>query len=1509
MASFSIDDVRDSFTADIRVLLGQIEHSAQALLALKQALPAMPRNEHGRPLFETMAAAGHTLAGTAGLVGADSLSRSGKLIEQITRHGQIALLRAEAQLVHAGQLAELCLEAAQAMGPMLESELEHDQVSALQLASALEGRFAQVEPVAELRTRDVALVGMPPSARAESAHAPAQAEAAEESVFSFDGGDESPHATAVVPTPPPAATPLPPAPVPADATDGAGDVDPELAAAFQEEARESVEALKTHLQALAANLQDRETAGVAERVYHTLKGASATVGFIGVSKIASHLQDLFGFVAEGEQALTAEVFNRCVADTNRMLQLVGLPPLNIGTAGSIPVPASAEEFSFGDDVPQSTMPEPPVGAESSRPKPIGDEFSFGEEPAVAAAPAEPQTLEGMDAELMGIFQQEAREAVLALQGHLQALAEHPEDLLIAEQIERIFHTLKGASATVGLGEVSQLAVGLQNRMEPVLDGATPVTQKFLDVLIGETNGLLRRAGLQQIELGQEPPSAPSAEESRGAEEVRGFFLVEAREVLAEGRRLVESLGSSSADRSTETKAHLGRLFHRLKGSALVMGHTAASQEAARLQNLCEDERASDIAGALLAGLARLAEMLDLKDEARAAAVPAVTTAATSVQEAVTVNAEPELWEAFLLECTEILEGIERQVLGLEEASQPRQSLQTLFRLYHTLKGALNAVGLSPTGKTVHRLEDFLETMLEAPILPSMRDVANLLLEAQSEIRRHLRQAPTGQVDVTPGRWDARVGRVMAGMRGTSDAGAPTGTSAQGSVVESEGAGDVDPPSSATSSRAIEVEAAERRFIRVATERLDSLMNLAGELVVSRSRLGSRVVVLRNLQLDLSRSRKRLIDRVDEFREQHEFSNLDGSRKARQAVAAGKEVAQAVAPASAIALGKERAGEWSNFSDIELDQYEDIHVLSRSLAEISDDFNEIFSQLFREMAAFTDDSEVFGRIVSGIQGEVTRARMVPLDTLFTRLRLPVRDASSRENKQVRVLMQGEDVNLDKTIADALFPPMLHLVRNAVAHGVETEVGRQAAGKEKVGTIILGARQESGQIVLEVKDDGRGLDLVALHGRGVAMGLIRPETPITHPVVKDLVFAPGLSTSSSVGAVSGRGVGGDVVRRSIERLNGDIRVESAPGKGTTFIITLPLTLAIARALLVRQAGRLYAVPLFFAEHILELDPKEIVESFGIRRMKIGDVFLPLRRLDELFGGATASTTPNGPVLILRLGDQRLAVQVDAVVAQEEVVVKSMGDMLAGHPLFAGVTIRGTGELVLIADVAGLMDAAGMSRALAQEHRLPASAHAAAEASMRKEARPERSSGKAAKARSTESTPEPVAQAKPSAPVAPPPAKPSAPQPTAPTTAVKAVTPAPSSPVARPVSQVRALVVDDSLSVRKVAERLLGGLGVKVTLAVDGMDGLSKLRDGQFDIIFTDLEMPRMHGYEFIREVRFVPAYKDLPIVVVSSRSGQKHQDQARQLGANDYIAKPFNAESLDAAVKKWARGGGA
>jgi chemosensory pili system protein ChpA (sensor histidine kinase/response regulator) len=1010
---------------------------------------------------------------------------------------------------------------------------------------------------------------------------------------------------------------------------------------------------------------------------------------------------------------------------------------------------------------------------------------YAYEPAAGDPFDEPSEV---DSDLAEVFADEARATLDGLDATLAALRASPGDRSLIKAIERGFHTLKGAAATVGLAAVSARAAELQDRSELLVDAGRPVTRDEADGLIRDAAALRALAQLAVVA----PPVAPVAPPVPAGEldEVAAEFEREARVALDEAEHLLGDLAEAEPAAAPALARSLGLVMHRLRGSALVTGFPALADAAASVEAL---------AGAAPVPLDRVADEL-----ARCGTLLVAPPQDAAVQRVAIAVPDGELDPSFQQECAELLEALDRSALALERSDRPRDQLGELLRNYHTLKGVVNALGVWPIGEQLHRIEDLLEGMTAASIMPPARAIASALLTFHGEIRQQLRTVRSGYVEVVAGRLEARIARLHeAATRSTSTsivAPAPLARTRTRASRLGEGseAGDASAP-------------LDRRNLRVSIDRLDALMNLTGELVINRSRLLSRVDWLRGLQVELGRSSRHVLDVVEKFRDDHEFS----------------AVARGAGPAG--------APRWSGFSELELDRYEDVNILARSLSEGSSDLHELLGQLAGGLGALANDSDALGTIVSGIQGEVTRTRMVPLDTVFSRLQLPVRDAAERERREVRLDTSGVDVHLDKTIVDALFQPLLHLVRNAVSHGIEPSAARIAAGKPAHGTVTLRARQELGQIVVEVSDDGAGLDLERLRERGVALGLVEHDTPLDDPRIRDLIFVHGLSTHATADAVAGRGVGCDVVRRAIERLNGSLRVDSVRHVHTTFAITLPVTLAISRALLVRHGGETYAVPLYFTERIIDAHDVELVESANQRRLDIDGTFVPVRGLGEFVSGPTAE---DGPILLLQVGDQRLVVQVDAVVTQEEVVVKSLGALLRGHPTFAGVTIRGTGETVLILDVPSMVDSA---------------------------------LGRAATSR-------PAARA----PVAP-----------------VIAEPAPASDPDRPL---HVLLVDDSVSVRKVAERALRSLGVHVTLATDGIDALDKLRGGQFDLVFTDLEMPRMHGYELIRELRFVPAYHALPIVVVTSRSGKKHRDEAQAVGASDYLTKPFTARSLAAALVK-------
>jgi chemosensory pili system protein ChpA (sensor histidine kinase/response regulator) len=1027
---------------------------------------------------------------------------------------------------------------------------------------------------------------------------------------------------------------------------------------------------------------------------------------------------------------------------------------------------------------------------------------------------EPDDSSVVDPDLAEVFAIEASSTLITLDDALAALRASLDDRGLLKSIERGFHTLKGAAATVGLAAVSACAADLQDRAELLVDAGRPVLADEAAGLIRDAAALRRLAGIPApaAALAALPPPGPF-------DELAAELEREVRVVLDEAEHLFANLRDADPDSARPIAKQLGLAMHRLRGSALVAGFHELAAAAGGIELLTEADPVDP--ARLAAELARCGAMRAGDPQPRpslAASLAEVGVVglggpdAPAAQRMTVPIPDDEIDPSFQQECAELLDQLDRTAVALERSERPKHEIDELLRDYHTLKGVVNALGLRPLGDQLHKLEDLLESLRVSPIMPPLRSVVGILLPFHAELRRQLRTVRQGYIELVPGRLEARIARLLArASRATSasNASVPSQARSRGSRL-----GDGSEASEGGASAA-----PDRRSIRVSIDRLDALMNLAGELVINRSRLLSRIDWLRGLQVDLGRSSRHVLEIVEKFRDDHEFSTL----------ARGSTT-------------KDRAVRWSGFSELELDRYEDVNILARSLTEGSTDLHELFGQLAGGLGSLADDSDTLGTIVSGIQSEVTRTRMVPLDVLFSRLQLPVRDAAQREGREVQLETIGVDVHLDKTIVDALFQPMLHLVRNAVSHGIEAPHVRLAAGKPAHGTVTLRARQELGQIVVEITDDGAGLDLARLRERGAALGLVDHDTALDDPRIRDLIFVHGLSTHVTAGSVAGRGVGCDVVRRAVDRLNGSIRVESVRHERTVFAITLPVTLAISRALLVRHAGETFAVPLYFTERIIDAHEVELVESANQRRIDIDGTFVPVRPLGDFVSGPTA---PDGPILLLQVGDQRLVVQVDEVLTQEEVVVKSLGALLRGHPMFAGVTIRGTGETVLILDVPSMTESAlGRDLGIAGH-------------------RARRAPGPA------ELAPAMIA-------------------------------PAPPGDLDRPL---HVLFVDDSVSVRKVAERALKLLGVQVTLATDGVDALDKLRNGQFDLVFTDLEMPRMHGYELIRELRFLPAYHALPVVVVTSRSGKKHRDEAHALGASEYLTKPFTSRSLAAALIKF------
>jgi chemosensory pili system protein ChpA (sensor histidine kinase/response regulator) len=508
-----------------------------------------------------------------------------------------------------------------------------------------------------------------------------------------------------------------------------------------------------------------------------------------------------------------------------------------------------------------------------------------------------------------------------------------------------------------------------------------------------------------------------------------------------------------------------------------------------------------------------------------------------------------------------------------------------------------------------------------------------------------------------------------------------------------------------------------------------------------------------------------------------------------------------------------------------------------VGEISSDLTEIQHELTGLVRVVREDAGGVQRLSGELRGQITRTRMVPVGRLFAPFVRMVRDGSRAAGKSVVLEVRGETVEMDTTIVELMADPLIHLVRNAIAHGIEPEEVRRRNGKPPQGTIHLGAAHKGGSIYIEVADDGCGIDVEAVGEAARRGGFVTAETlaRLGERDILDLIFLPGLTTATSVTTAAGRGVGMDVVRSNVSRLGGEIEVQTEAGRGTRFRIRLPLTVAIADALMVNVGRETLAIPVAAVKGAMRVPPEEIRTLDGAESIEIAGESVELLRLDRVL--QIEGREPDGPlsVVTLRTGRKTLAVVVDEFLSKEEIVIKNLGAFLQGVGPFAGATVTGQGQVVLLLDSLKLLE---MSTASVSPRFI--------------EFRGQR-----------EAVAAPAGEAK-----------------------------------------RRVLLVDDSVSVRKFVGGMLERAGFHVVAARDGAEALQQLSEQRVDVIVTDLEMPRLNGYELIRDLNRERTTCDLPVVVLTTRTGAKHVNLARELGVDHYVAKPVDETSFVQLIESLA-----
>ncbi|QDU40446.1 Chemotaxis protein CheA [Maioricimonas rarisocia] len=741
--------------------------------------------------------------------------------------------------------------------------------------------------------------------------------------------------------------------------------------------------------------------------------------------------------------------------------------------------------------------------------------------------------------------------------------------------------------------------------------------------------------------------------------------------------------------------------------------------------------------------------------------------------------DAELMEAYQEDAGQCLASMERIAMDAGGPTSDPEVLRSLCRDLHTLKGASASVGFTHLAGYLHQVEEWLEGAASSPGAAVDLDPVLVCVDTvRSRLGGDVASSTVSAAEPQP-----EVRPAAAPQRPV-----------------------VTPAATTTSAVVDEASSQSAETLRVKASQVDQLMDQLADLVMFRSRRDRRVTELTGICDHLSACVLRLKSLGE--------SSADLPTMTESV---DPETGEVLPPA----------------------------LLSRQhehyLSEVTSDIAEIAGELRKVCGPVAEENRTISQFIRQFRHELIQLRRMPVSGLFRRLQRAAHDAARVEGKQVRLSLVGEHAGLERSLQEKLYEPLLHLIRNAVSHGIETGDDRAAAGKDPVGTITLEAMGSSNLLVLEIRDDGRGLDYEAIRRRGIARQLIRPDDRPGNAELARLIFHPGFSTREQVNEVAGRGVGMDVVATTLEKMHSRIEIESAPGRGTTIRLSIPLRSVIEHAMVFRSGGRMFALPIQSVKAVSQHEGGANGNATPFAAN--ADYHVPLNDLLRLpvggdsmgghwlvLGGKATGGGHVGPAdMIDRSAPlQRVAIHVDEILGPEEVVVRSLPPLLRRHPLLGGVTLSGASEIVLMLDAARLFEQGCRYQAGGTLEQTTSAGGAA--------------------------------------------------------------------------SNRRVLVADDSISARRNLVRRLQKHGYEIDEAEDGLAALDRLREQEYLAIFTDLEMPRMGGLDLLAEIKSGERHSSTPVVVVTSRDEQQVRDRVHELGGDGFLAKPANSAALDEVIER-------
>ncbi|HEY4970508.1 MAG TPA: Hpt domain-containing protein [Steroidobacteraceae bacterium] len=1150
-------------------------------------------------------------------------------------------------------------------------------------------------------------------------------------------------------------------------------------------------------------------------------------------------------------------------------------------------------------------------------------------PLIAVPEPEP-----VDPQFVELFIEEAKEEIASIQRSFPQWDQNPMDLESLAIMRRSFHTLKGSGRMVGARAIAEFGWSIENLLNRIIDKTLSRTPGMMTLLRSGVAALPQL--VEQLETGRHNPVPIEALMARAFAYADGREADQGTVTLApEDRPAAAAPAEPAASQppamdpvlhdiySKETSSHLAeireylrkrtgqpaphelpesvyRAIHTLSGSSKMAearhgiriteplnhvmrkvfdsGHglsdlgLATLGDAVRaIDNVVSHinestaffsehpsllTRLHDVEAELEADIAR-----EAIDTSASALVPALTVVPEAVSEAAT-DAVPEAvadttsaaaWTAaaaaapveiedaapaedfdheianiYSEEATELLEAAQLSLAAWNRDRKDKQRVAELQRQLHTLKGGARMAGISAMGDLSHELETLVIQIDGGTVIGD--DHAHAVMQASLDTLASMRDlVSNGALPVAATALIAQIRDLANPTRTTKFAAAPSAAPAAPAAAPPPPAAPVDLAASAAPSLQVRAPAAasedslaslelsstpvlpgretaptaERvEMARVDADLLDTMLNNAGEVSIFRARLDQQVNSIDFNLAELARTVTRLKEQLRGLEMETEAQVLNRH--------------QDVEPRR------------SDFDPLELDRYSSLQQYSRALAETSSDVASIqglLETLTREAQNLLTQQ---ARVITELQNSLMRTRMVPFQRHVQRLTRLVRQAANDTGKRAELVVQGAAAELDRQMLERMVPPLEHMLRNAVVHGIEAPERRAGLGKPDVGRISVSLERDGAEVVIVVADDGAGISVKLIREKAIALGLADPHAKLTDEEAVQLILEPGFSTAGHVTQAAGRGVGMDVVATEVKKLGGGLFIDTTPGKGSRFTIRLPFTLAISQALIVRVVEETYALPLATVEGVVRL-PRNIVARHLGKDAPLFEYGGQKYRFQQLgsFVGLGATRLPESDVsmsvVLIRAGEHSTALVTDELVGSREIVVKSLGPQISGIRGIAGATILGDGRIVIILDMGSLVRSEWRAR------------------------------------------------------------------------------PAETAVLDQRDRRTFALVVDDSITVRRVTQRLLERNGMRVLTAKDGVDAVSLLQEHLPDIILLDIEMPRMDGYEVAAHVRNDPRLKDIPIVMITSRVSEKHRARAIELGVDDYLGKPYQESQLLDAIE--------